>query len=477
LQENSHIVILGAGPAGLGAASQLVRRTNFQVTALEKNGWAGGNAASFELAGVHVDFGSHRLHPSCAPEILADIRAMLGDDLLDRPRHGRIRLRGRWIHFPLQPLDLVLRSPLGFSMGVGVDLAGKILAGETRQEIGEQNFASVMQKDLGKTICRDFYFPYARKLWGLEPEELSAIQAQRRVSNNSLTKMIRKALPSGASMKSKASGRFFYPRLGFGQISQAYYQHALQRGADILLRAEVKCINIKGENSIEVIYEQNGKAEAVNADLVWSTIPITALARSLQPEIPEQLITAANGIDYRAMLLIYLVLESDQFSEYDAHYFPESSIRISRLSEPKNYSAAQVPDERTVICAELPCSTDDPEWDYPDAKLGDLVRDALANAGIPITISISEVLVRRLRYAYPIYRQGYERYFNELDDMIEEIPGLLTFGRQGLFAHDNTHHALYMAYSAVECLREDGTFNREQWGNFRRIFESHVVED
>jgi protoporphyrinogen oxidase len=477
LQENSHIVVLGAGPAGLGAASQLVRRTNFQVTALEKNGWVGGNAASFELAGVNVDFGSHRLHPSCAPEILADIRAMLGDDLLDRPRHGRIRLRERWIHFPLQSLDLALHSPLGFSMGVGFDLAGKMIPVGTRPEDGEENFASVMERDLGKTICQDFYFPYARKLWGLEPEELSTIQAQRRVSNNSLSKMIRKVLASGASKKSKGGGRFFYPRLGFGQISQAYYQDALQGGANIWLEAEVKRIAIKGDNSIQVIYEQNGQTQVVDANHVWSTIPITALARSLQPEVPEQVLNAAKSIDYRAMLLIYLVLESDHFSEYDAHYFPESSIRISRLSESKNYSAAQVPIGRTVICAELPCSTGDPEWGYPDDALAEVVRDSLAKAGIPVKASISQILVRRLGHAYPIYRRGYELHFHELDAWIDKCPGLLSFGRQGLFAHDNTHHALYMAYSAVECFKEDGTFNRGKWGNFRRIFETHVVED
>src|SRR5688572_32285972 len=105
---NPHIVILGAGPAGLGAAFQLTRRKLARVTLLEQNTWVGGNAGSFELAGMRVDYGSHRLHPACDPEILADIRALLGDDLLDRPRHGRIRLSGKWIHFPLQPFDLAL---------------------------------------------------------------------------------------------------------------------------------------------------------------------------------------------------------------------------------------------------------------------------------------------------------------------------------------------------------------------------------
>ncbi|MCK5642498.1 MAG: FAD-dependent oxidoreductase, partial [Gammaproteobacteria bacterium] len=104
-----HVVILGAGPAGLGAAFQLTRGALAQVTVLERNSYVGGNAGSFELAGLRVDYGSHRLHPACDPEVLQDIRALLGDDLLDRPRHGRIRLRGRWLHFPLKPLDLALR--------------------------------------------------------------------------------------------------------------------------------------------------------------------------------------------------------------------------------------------------------------------------------------------------------------------------------------------------------------------------------
>ena len=109
-----HVVILGAGPAGLGAAYRLSRRGLAQVTVLERNAWIAGNAGSFELAGMQVDYGSHRLHPACDPEVLDDIRSLLGDDLLDRPRHGRIRLRGRWIHFPLKPLDLALRLPPTF---------------------------------------------------------------------------------------------------------------------------------------------------------------------------------------------------------------------------------------------------------------------------------------------------------------------------------------------------------------------------
>src|ERR1035438_8107861 len=97
--ERIPISILGAGPAGLGAAYKLAQRASLSVTVLERGAAVGGNAGSFDLAGMRVDYGSHRLHPACAPEILADIQNMLAHELLDRPRHRRLRLdrqRGGW---------------------------------------------------------------------------------------------------------------------------------------------------------------------------------------------------------------------------------------------------------------------------------------------------------------------------------------------------------------------------------------------
>ncbi|MCI0336810.1 MAG: FAD-dependent oxidoreductase [Acidobacteria bacterium] len=471
-----HVVILGAGPGGLGAAFQLVRRKQAQVTVLERSNAVGGNAGSFELAGMRVDYGSHRLHPACDAEVLRDIREMLNGDLLDMPRHGRIRLRGHWIHFPLKPLDLALKLPPSFAFGVVTDFIGKVLPLNSNGA-GSETFSSILEKGLGRTICRDFYFPYARKLWGVEPEELSATQARRRVSADSLTKMVRKVLSAVPGFKPPGSGRFFYPRQGYGQISEAYYQAARQMGATFHLNANVVAVEVKGNGQSVVSYQQNGQTYSATADYIWSTIPITVLANLITPPPPSDYLLSAKAIDYRGMILIYLVLGEDQFTEYDAHYFPEKHIRISRLSEPKNYSASNEPRNRTVLCAELPCSPDDLEWKMSDEQLGILMSDALSSAGLPVKAQILQVASRRLRQAYPIYLQGYERHFNQLDNWLSGIDGLLTFGRQGLFAHDNTHHALYMAYAAVNCLNDEGHFDHEQWQRYRQIFETHVVED
>ena len=150
----TRVAVLGGGPAGVGAAFALARR-GIDVTLVEQRESVGGNSGSFELEGLRADYGSHRLHPASDPEVLALIRERLGADLLTRPRHGRIRLLGRWIHFPLRAGDLALRTHPAFAAGVALDLAGKLLP---RIDVtpARESFATVLRRGLGRTICEEF---------------------------------------------------------------------------------------------------------------------------------------------------------------------------------------------------------------------------------------------------------------------------------------------------------------------------------
>lgn len=469
-QRRPRVVILGGGPAGVGGAYQLRRQDRADVTLIERSHAFGGNAGSFFANQQHLDYGSHRLHSACEPRILDDIRRLLKGDLAHRVRHGRIRLRGKWLHFPLKPVDLLLRLDKAFAAGVMRDIARRALPGRAGEG---DTFASVLRANLGPTICEHFYFPYARKIWGAEPETLSGIQARKRVTAGTIRKLVRRlAKPPGA-------GKFHYPKQGYGQISDAYAAAAQEAGADIWTgwgATELVEPSETGGGWRVTAESPAGETRTVEADHVWSTIPVTLAARMMRPAAPARVLDAADRIRYRAMVLVYLELDVDRFTSTDAHYFPEAHIAMTRLSEPKNYYGVAEPVGRTTLCAELPCAVDDETWTMSDDDLGRRVVEDMARAGLPLSGAPVSVFSRRLPQAYPIYVGGYEEPLGIVDDWVSGRPGFLSYGRQGLFAHDNTHHALFMAYSAVECLA-DGAFDSEKWGAFREIFSTHVVED
>jgi protoporphyrinogen oxidase len=463
-----HVVVLGGGPAGCGAAFELRRRQRARVTLVEHQLVVGGNAGSFLHNGVWVDFGSHRLHSACDPAILADIKELLGEDLRHRVRHGRIRLRGRWLHFPINATDLLLHLDRRFALGLVRDMVRQAVL--PKRDEGE-TFASVLQANLGPTMCEHFYFPYARKLWGREPSELSGIQARKRVTAGSFRKLLRRLVkPPGA-------GKFYYPREGYGQISRAYAGAARTAGAELLLGWSVEhLIRPVDDQPWRVIVRHGDERRTLDAEHVWSTIPVTMATQMMSPSPSPEVLGATQGINYQAMILVYLELDVDQFTPTDAHYFPEANVSVTRVSEPKNYFGLREPANRTVLCAEVHCTVGGELWRMSDDEIGRLVGDDLARCDIPLPRAPTNVFTRRLRQAYPIYTLGYEKSLGIIDSWIESIPGFLSYGRQGLFAHDNTHHALYMAYCAVDCLI-DGRFDQQKWRSYREIFATHVVED
>jgi protoporphyrinogen oxidase len=454
------LVVIGAGPAGVGAA-QRAAKAGRRVVVVEREPHVGGLSGSFEVAGLRVDHGSHRLHRSIDPAILAELRRLLGEDLQRRVRNGRIRLQGRWVAFPLRPRDMLTSLPLGFA-AAGLLESATAFARRPR----EDTFDEVIRAGLGPTMADRFYGPYARKLWGLAPEEIDGEQARRRVGASSPAAVLRRIL-GGADEESRT---FLYPRRGFGQISEALAASATEAGADVRLGTEVT-----GLRDVEQGVEVRTSEGTVAASRVWSTVPLPLLARLWGPT-PPAVRDAARQLETRAMVLVYLVLDRPRYTDFDAHYLPEGWTPVTRISEPKNYRESRDdPHDRTVLCAEIPCARGDALWSSGGAELGALVGAALERSGLPAPHP-AEVRVRRVPAAYPVYRRGFAEHRDRLDAWASSLPRVLTLGRQGLFVHDNSHHALAMAWAAVDALDADG-FDGAAWARARERFAGHVVED
>lgn len=445
-------------------AGYFLARAGHRATVLERADRVGGAAGSFDVDGVRVDHGSHRLHAATDPTLLAELGRLLGADLQPRRRNGRIRLLERWIAFPLRPADLVRHLPRGFAARAGRDA----LLGPLRRA-RRDTFADVLLAQFGPTLCEHFYFPYARKLWGLDPHEIAGEQARVRVSASSPAAILRRV----ARGSDPDANVFYYPRRGFGQLWERLAEEAADLGADLRLETTVERIVLRGDG---VMVETSGGA-TVEAGTAWSTLPIGLLARLVDPPPPSDVWEAADRLRFRSMVLVYLTVDVDRISPFDAHYLPAGRTPVTRVSEPKNYrDSPDDPPGRTVLCFEIPCSPGDGAWEATDEELGDVARGCLAEVELG-ELRPRSVTVRRLPRAYPIYDLGYADAFSTLDRWATAQERLLTFGRQGLFVHDNSHHALAMAAAAASSLRADGRLDPSSWARARERFRSHVVED
>ena len=449
---SADFIILGAGPSGLTAAYLLAQR-GFEVIVLERSERVGGLASSRTVAGQSVDYGSHRFHPSAEPRILELLTRLLGGELQLRRRNGRILLRDRWLRFPLSAGDVLRSAPKPFLAKAAAGAAAACL-----RRRRSDSFHQYVRTGLGKTMGEEFYFPYARKIWGLPPERLSGEQARRRISADTPTKM------AGKLRRGGQSGAFYYPAGGFGRIPQVLAEAAAGAGAAILTGTEAESVTVGREGG-----QATAGDRTFSAAQIWSTIPAPLLARMAGGPNGE-------GLRYRAMVLVYLTVPRPRYTPFDAHYFPGARIPMTRVSEPKNYRDGPDPAEATVLCAELPCRPGDETWRATDGELAGRVAESLVRCGAPDPAPAGAETVRIPR-AYPIYEIGYERHWQEMERWLAEQPRLLSFGRQGLFAHDNTHHAMAMAAAAVDSVTPAGGLDRARWAAARRRFADHVVED
>jgi len=458
----SSVAVLGAGPAGLMAALEAAE-AGHDVVLYEAADHMGGMAASFEIAGQRVDYGSHRLHPATDPQTMARIKGLLGDDLQARERNGRIRLRERWVGFPLRALDMVRSLPLDFSVRVARDT----VTGSLRRVAGD-SFAAEVTRRLGPTVFSEFYEPYTYKLYGARADQLHRELADRRVAASSPAQIVAKV-----ARATRSDGRlFWYPKHGYGQIAERLADAAVAAGVDLRLGSAVDRIELGRDGPVGI----RAGAQYMQADIVLSTIPQATLGRVVTPSPGKAVVEALRSLRTRAMVLVYLVVEQDQYTPFDAHYFPEAEITMCRLSEPKNYRSGDDPTGQTVLCAELACWQDDAVWTASDTELGELVCADLSRAGLPAP-NVTHVETRRLPHVYPVFEHDTMNARQIVQTWAQDLDHVLSFGRQGLAVPDNLHHVLAMGRAAASAVGADGNIADAQWKRSLDKFATHVVQD
>ncbi len=462
----AEIVVIGAGPAGLMAALRSAQ-AGHRCIVVEAAEAVGGMAGSFEVAGQRVDYGSHRLHPATPERFLELFRSRLGSDLQVRPRMGRIRLHGRWIAFPLRAGDMVRNMPPSFGARVALDVVTGPL--RRRRRAGPASFEDDVARRLGPSVAREFYAPYARKLYGVDAGRLDRELARRRVSASGagdvMKRVVRATRPQGRS--------FLYPRRGYGQLSEALADAAAGAGVNLRLGTRVRGIEATGDG-----VSVGTDAGTLAVDAALSTLPAPVLAAAVDPPPPPTVVEAFSRCRTRAVVLAYLVVGRDRFTPFDAHYFPGAETVVSRLSEPKNFRDGDDPPDRTVLCAEVPCWPGDGVWQQSDSRIGELVAGDMERLGLRIPY-LERVEVRRLPAVYPVYETATMSARAVVEEWLLSLARarIVSLGRHGLGVLDNLHHVLAMGEAAAEALDADGAVDPVAWSRSMDGFASHVVED
>lgn len=448
------LLVLGAGTAGLAAAARAARRGR-SVLVVDHADHVGGLAASFDIAGVAVDYGSRRLPARLAPDVLDDLERLLGPDLQTRTRTARVRVADRWVPLERSAGYLRRRLPTPMSASMAVDALRS-----TMRRGDQATYADAMRARVGRMVYDAVHEPYARKIWDLPGDRLEAEAAGRVVTADITWRSGRRVRAAGSE--------FRYPRQGFGQIATALADAAVAAGAEIRLGTEIDAI----EPAFGSVTVRTLDGASLTGRHAFSTLPLPRLARSTRPGPPLGAIETATRLRFRGMVLVFLVHAGGRWTPFDCHHLPGADTPVLRISEPANYrDNAEDPTGHTVLCAELPATAQDELWTMSNDDLAALVVDAAARNGLP-PIAVEHVQVHRSATHYPTYSLGYDRDLQGLDSWLRGIPSVTSFGRFGLFFHDNTHHALLLAREAVNALGEDGSFDHLQWERGRERIDS-----
>jgi protoporphyrinogen oxidase len=183
-----------------------------------------------------------------------------------------------------------------------------------------------------------------------------------------------------------------------------------------------------------------------------NTIPINEFVHCLSPAPPPVVLDAADGLQYRAIVIAFLTLDREQVTPDHWIYFSSGDVFFGRMHEPKNWSAAMAPQGRTSLVVEVFCFETDPVWTEPEAAVLQRVAKRLAELKLIEQKQVSGGCIVRLPKAYPLYVNDYRRRMGTILDFLRQFANLQSAGRNGLFRYTSGDWYIDMGIKAAENL-------------------------
>ncbi|MFI5282763.1 MAG: NAD(P)/FAD-dependent oxidoreductase [Candidatus Dormibacterales bacterium] len=447
--ERPHVVIMGAGPAGLTAAYELLKH-EAGVTVLEKDPkQVGGLARTAEHAGYRFDIGGHRFF-SKNQEVEDLWTEVLGPEMLARGRLSRIYYRGRFFAYPIKAANAL--------WNLGPIEAVRCLASYARARLtpikNPRSLEDWVRNQFGWRLYTIFFKTYTEKVWGISTKELSADWAAQRIKSLDLWLVIRNALLPRRGPRHRGEivttliDKFRYPRLGPGQMWERVAQVCETAGYPVLLGREVVRVN-HSAGLVRSVATRNAAGELeehFGTDFI-SSIPIRELVAKLDPPAPAPVAQAAASLSYRDFITVALMIDRTALFPDNWIYVHDPSVKVGRMQNFKNWSPSMVPDEtKTCLGLEYFCFEGDGLWTMEDAKLVEVARREVVQLGICSADDVFDGAVVRQQKAYPVYDDTYQARVKVVRDHIQEhLTNLHLIGRNGMHKYNNQDHSMVTA--------------------------------
>ena len=357
------VVVIGSGPAGLTAAHRLVE-LDLQPIVLEKADKVGGLARTESYKGYRFDIGGHRFFTK-----LEDVQKLwqelLGEGFLKVRRLSRIYYRDRFFNYPLDFSNAL--------SNIGVFESLLILLSYSKARLRpypeEDTFEQWVSNRFGHRLYEMFFQAYTAKVWGISGNEIRADWAAQRIGGLSLRTAASNAL-FGIDHAKTLITEFHYPAWGPGMMWQRFRDVVESQGGQVHLNAEVVRVRRKAHRVEGVSIRRDESVAEMSGEHFISSMPIDELIIRLDPPASPAVLQAARQLSYRAFVIVGLIVEQADLFPDNWIYVHSPEVRVGRIQNFKNWSAAMVPDpSRTSLGMEYFCTEGDDTWTMSDAEL------------------------------------------------------------------------------------------------------------
>jgi len=437
------VAIVGAGPAGLTAAYELVKEGIIPVV-LEKGDKVGGIARTETYKGYRFDIGGHRFYTKV--EAVQQLwQEVLGNEFIKVPRLSRIFYRGKFFNYPISAFNTL------FNLGVieSMLIILSYLKVRIRPLREEKTFEQWVINRFGERLYKTFFKTYTEKVWGIPCSEIQADWAAQRIKGLSLTTAIINALFGSNDTKTLIK-EFDYPALGPGMMWEKFAEAVENKDGKVYLDSKVISFEREGNKIKSITAEQNGELVQYSAENFITSMPISALVARMKPQPPEEVLHAARSLKYRDFLIVSLIVNRKDLFPDNWIYIHSPEVKVGRIQNFKNWSAALVPDaSKSCLGMEYFCSVGDEIWEMSEAELVELATRELVGLGLATTADVEDGVVIRQLKAYPVYDGEYRGHLRVLEGFLKGIDNLQTIGRNGMHRYNNQDHSMLTGILAV----------------------------